>query len=532
MAAKLRVFAAAVVLIGIPGCGDESSDGGGQAVGAGGAKRLRIDYPLLHYGEWTDEDVRMAHRHELVVAHPAGGRLTRDLVRRIRQGADPADPADDVLVLGYISVGEDLRTVELSDEQMRGDPRFRGDGTGPRTDPRGPDADGGPLDGIDPRGAPSRGGSGWASWYLDDNDGNGVPDRNGRFGGCFVNAGDPAWFEVMQDMRSDEPNGRAGLREILEQLGCDGVFLDTIDTAAPNSYTDAGSENQSEFEWTAPGFRDFIRRLREAYPSTLIMQNRGLFFFDVRLPHYAHNARGLVDFVLFESLRLNSNAHETWNPIHFPDNRHHLAPKVAAEAGRPDGFQVISMGYAEGPGIDPNTVKTGSGPGLETLIEDIHVAQASGFRHFLTGAHVRATEFVRNAAVFDDADPPVWSSTWNPSGHPAQAPTPRWGLQEAVAGRGSATLRWDVAVDLHPVGYAVYLQTHPFDPANPDLLGARREVLTPRLPSDYAHAPDRYPYEAVVAGLTPGTTYYLILRAFDSKGNEEKNAVVRTVAPF
>ena len=31
---------------------------------------------------------------------------------------------------------EDLRTALLSDEQVRADPRFRGDGTGPRIDPR------------------------------------------------------------------------------------------------------------------------------------------------------------------------------------------------------------------------------------------------------------------------------------------------------------------------------------------------------------------------------------------------------------
>ncbi|HYF01632.1 MAG TPA: hypothetical protein VEJ18_22105, partial [Planctomycetota bacterium] len=449
-----------------------------------------------------------------------------------------ADPGDDVLVLAYISVGEDLRTTNLTDEQMLADPRFMGDGSGPRVDPRGPDADGGTLAGVDPRGVPSPGGTGWASWYLDDNDHNGRPDRNGRFGGCFVNAGDPAWFAVMQDMLLDEPHGRAGLREILTTshgrgLGCDGVFLDTIDTAAPNHFSPPGSENPSQFEWTAPGFLDFIRRLRQAYPSTLILQNRGLFFFDVRLPHFAFNARGLIDFVLFESLRLNSNSHEQWNPIHYPDNRYNIAPKVAAEAGRPDGFQVISMGYAEGPGIDPATLRLGSGPGRDTLVEDIHVAHGFGFRHFLTTAAVRASEFVRNVAVFTDDDPPIWSSTWNPPSVPAQPPPQRFGLQEAIPGPGSITVRWDVALDLNPVSYALYLQPGPFDlGTDPDLSGASRIVLTPTLPSDFAHRPDRYPYEAVVGGLAPGTTYHLILRAFDSRGNEEKNAVVRTAAVF
>ena len=63
-------------------------------------------------------------------------------------------------------------------------------------------------------------------------------------------------------------------------LGCDGVFLDTIDTAAPNFYTNAASNNESKFEWTAPGFSAFIRRVAATYPDQLILQNRGLFFFD------------------------------------------------------------------------------------------------------------------------------------------------------------------------------------------------------------------------------------------------------------
>src|SRR5205814_977635 len=82
---------------------------------------------------------------------------------------------------------EDRRTARLSDADVGADPRFRGDGTRPVIDPRGgPEVDGMPLDGIDPLGRPSNGGTGFASYYLDDNDvhdsanhvGNGFPDRN------------------------------------------------------------------------------------------------------------------------------------------------------------------------------------------------------------------------------------------------------------------------------------------------------------------------------------------------------------------
>lgn len=523
-------------------CGDSGDDSPAPAsVSAGSyAPRKRIDYYLSHYAAWEESDVAAARRHALVIAHPAGN-LTRDLVARIRQGADPADPSDDVVVLGYISVGEDVRTVGLTDEEMVADPRFLGDGTGPRVDPRGPNADGQPLDGVDPRGAPSPAGAGYASWYLDDNDvdrnsaGDGKPDRNGKFGGCFVNAGDPKWFDVLDEMRLDGPDGRAGLREILTTthgrgLGCDGVFLDTIDTAAPNPFTDASHVNPSEFEWTAPGFRSFIARVRGAYPGALLLQNRGLFFFDPRHPHYLFNARGLVDFVLFESFRLNSNPFEQYDPLHYADNRFNLAPKLMAEANRPDGFQVLSMGYAEGPGVSEATLRGQSTEGLETLLEDIRVAHAQGFRHFLTVEKVRASTFVRDRADLTDREPPVWSSTYNVnrSGGLPAAPTARVGIQEVVPGPGRLTVRWDVALDMNPVRYVLYLRASPFAA---DLSGATRIELVPEAPPNYAHAPDAYAHQATVTGLAPGTTYHLILRARDTAGNEEGNRVILTGVP-
>jgi hypothetical protein len=118
-----------------------------------------------------------------------------------------------------------------------------------------------------------------------------VPDRNGNFGGRFVNAGDPKWFDTLQDMSLDSADGVAGLRELLTTsygrgLGCDGVFLDTIDTAAPDRWTSAASANESKFEWTAPGFGAFIRHVHQSYPDRVVLQNRGAFFsLDPRHPN-------------------------------------------------------------------------------------------------------------------------------------------------------------------------------------------------------------------------------------------------------
>ncbi len=513
----------------------------------------QVNNYLMSYGPWDAASIATARSYDVVVVHPSQG-LTRDIVRQIQEGSDPGDPSDDVVVLGYISIGEDLRTIQISDDEMRGDPRFVGDGSGPRIDPRGHLPQGGSLDGIDPLGAPSPGGRGYASWYLDDNSvdrlgtGDGRPDRNVHFGACFVNAGDPKWFDVVNSMTLDGPDHLAGLREIMETgygrgLGCDGVFLDTFDTCGPNRYTDPGSPNPSEFEWTAPGFSSFLARFRRVYPERVVLQNRGLFFFDPRQQHYKFTTRTYVDLVLFESLRLNSNPAEGINPYFSNDNRYNVAPKLMAEANRPDGFRVVSLGYAEGPPgqMSEQTLVGGSTLGMDLLLEDIRIAeQENGFRHYITDAGVTlVNDFVRTHAQRNDLTPPVWSSTYNANTNLVAPgpPDPRPGVQELVAGAGSLTVRWDVALDLNIVGYALYLQPRPFDfGSDPNLSGATRIVLSPEIGAGYAAGPGptTFPYEATVGGLTPGQTYYVVLRAFDTSpaANEEKNQQVKAATPF
>ena len=553
------LFAATLGLFLIPpiSCNKSSNHPQGSAaasrsLSSAQAKAQRVNNFLINYGPWDAASIAIAKNYDVVVVHPSQG-LTRQIVEQIQQGNDPADPADDVVVLGYVSIGEDLRTARVSDEDMLADPRFVGDGTGPRIDPRGHLPQGGALVGINPLGAPSSGGSGYASWYLDDNSvdllgvGDGKPDRNARFGACFVNAGDPRWFEVVDVMTLDGADHLAGLQEILTRnhgrgLGCDGVFLDTLDTCGPNKFTEPGSSNPSEFEWTAPGFSAFLARLRRSYPDRVVLQNRGLFFFDPRQPHYKFTTRGLVDLVLFESLRLNSNPAEGINVYFSNDNRYNIAPKLMAEANRPDGFRVVSLGYAEGPPgqMSRETLTGGSTLGMDLLLEDIRIAeQENGFRHYLSdGLVMLVNDFVRLHADRVDRSPPVWSSVYNANTNQVapNPPDPRPGAQEVVAGSGSLTVRWDVALDLNPVSYALYLQTRPFDfSSDPDLRSATRIVLNPGAGAGYADAPgpSTFPYEATVGGLTPGQVYYVVLRAFDASSfaNEEKNQKVMTVTP-
>jgi len=506
------------------------------------ASRPWVDHYMIYYGALDKKTIELAKTYQLVVLHPTNTSLTRAQVKEIQQGKNPKDPADDVKVLGYISIGEDLRTYGLTDAQMKKDPRLAGDGTGPRVDPRGPQPDGSlSLKGISPAGSPSPGGKGFASYYLDDNDRDGSPDRNAYFDVAFVNIGDPKWFDALNAMKLDA-DGVAGLREILTEsygrgFGFDGVLLDTVDTAAPNSYTNETSGNQSEFEWTAPGYKSFLKKLKAAYPGKFVLQNRGLFYFDPRLAHYEFNPGKEIDFLLFESYRLDSNPNEAFNPNFALDNKFSAMPKIMAEANREDGFQVLSLGYAEGPPskIKKETLLYQSKVGLELLKQDIAEAQnAAGFRHYITdGQLALANEFVRKEASLNDKSPPTWSSTYNDSPTwPPKSVTPRLGIREAVPGKDGVTVRWDVALDLHAVKYTLYYQEQPFDfKQDPNLTKAKRyELPLNDVGEGYGAggaAADTYPYEAVVRGLKKGTTYYFAIRASDrsKQANEEKNEI-------
>ena len=550
-----RSWLAGVSLIFALACGGAKDPAGTISPPTGlHARAWQIDHYLVNYGAWPSGSVDVAHRHQLVIVNPSRADLSRQDIAGIQAGSDPNDPSDDVLVLCYVSVGEDLRTANLTDAQVQADPRFRGDGSGPRVDPRGPNAAGQSLANIDPKGKPSNGGSGFASYYLDDDSmydsgdgkGDGFPDRNPLFGSLFVNAGDSAWFGVIDGMKIDGPDALVGLKEALTPnygrgLDCDGVFLDTIDTAAPDSYTNPASSNETKYEWTAPGFGGFIRKVHSTYPDKLILQNRGLFFFDPRHPAYAYNARGAIDFVLFESYRLDSSDADLWNPIFYADNEFNIAPKLMAEANRPDGFRVLSLGYAEGPPdqMSPLTLLGQSTLGQSDLLEDIRVTQqVAGFRHYLTDAKVDlVNDFVLTHDDLDDHDPPQWTSTYNdhPS-VPAVAPTPRVGIQQAVADGGNVTVRWDVALDENRVDYVLYAQPQAFDfTGDPTLSTATRTVLDPTVPSSYVAGvgPDSYPYEATISSLPRGQLQYLVIRAVDESpsANEDTNTVVVTVTP-
>ena len=463
---------------------------------------------LIHYGDWTPALVTEARmNYRLVILAPSTSNITSGDIGSIRSGPNELiGDGDDVKVLAYISVGEDDRP---------GAP-FVGDGLGPRIDPRANPNQ--PLAGIAPLGVPSPLGGGYASYYLDDNDLNGFPDQNSIFGGFYVNPGDPAWYQVLKNNRRDV-EGRSGLLELLTPttgygFNCDGLFLDTLDTPAPNSF------GATQFEWTTKAYRDLVKQIGDEHPDKLLLANRGVFFYNPNLKSYAFTLRPYINLLMFESYYTDSSGSGAAT-AYFADNKFNYAPKINAEANRPDGFTVLGLGY------------TTPGESSALIAQDfLEVQQAQGWLLYRTNPTLTAVPFNTQAAMWNaahpDVAPPVWDST---AATDAQPPPSRVGLQEVVTASGSATLRWDVARDqTGPVRYNIYVtDTVSFDFAT----AIKIPHAVPVIPESYllGTGAGRYPHEFQITGLTNGITYRFAVRAEDALGHEDLNTVVLNAVP-
>lgn len=238
---------------------------------------------------------------------------------------------------------------------------------------------------------------------------------------------------------------------------------------------------------------------------------------------------------------LDSSPDNLYYEGYFADNKNVYAPKICAEADRPDGFRVLSLGYAEGP-EEYQLKKTLLGEtddGLDILMEDINQAQSlAGFSHYITdGSVTLVNDFVLKHSDEADEVPPRWSSVHNSSEtYPREEPIPRVGIGQVESVKNGVIVRWDVAMDKSGVGYTLYYQKSPFEfETDPDLKKADRIELIPEVGEGYGYGtgPDTYPYQAVIEGLDSGETYYFVIRARDCSAgeNEEKNTIVITGIP-
>lgn len=261
------------------------------------------DY-FVYYADFNDNIIAQSQYYNMLIISING--ITPEEVQDIRNGFDDIQGTDDdVIVIGYISVGEAHSGT------------ITGDGTGPCY------WNGSQIVYTN---------FGKASFYLDDRDYNGIPDMNQTWNSYYVNAGDPNWWDYNQTT----------VDNILYVYGCDGLFLDTVETASPQSWG-------QPYYWTTPGMVSYIEHLKDTNPDKYIIMNRAFFFFHPSLETYvyADQVRQSINGIMFEGYYTNwdwENSQGFISPS-FNSNMNTWAPLLNQQADLEDGFTVMALDY-------------------------------------------------------------------------------------------------------------------------------------------------------------------------------------------
>ncbi len=158
-----------------------------------------------------------------------------------------------------------------------------------------------------------------ADWYFD-RDKDGKPDKNANWNSWYADARSTNW-------RAHVVHKKA--RAVLVEKECDGIFLDTIDTA-------------QLYPESRDGMIQLIRELREAYPRAIILQNRG---FDV-----ISDTADMVDGLMYEAFSVHYNFNDkTYARLSDSNLRwsRQLAVNTLAPLMKKTGLVVLALDYAE-----------------------------------------------------------------------------------------------------------------------------------------------------------------------------------------
>jgi hypothetical protein len=267
----------------------------------------------VYYGQLDASTVEQLKDFDLVVLHPQHGSVTRTQVAALQ--------AAGVIVLGYVSIGEE--------PPLAGITPISGDGLGPVYF----------SSGVSCTGVISRqcGNAGVSSHYLDEDGHDGVPDVNGAWGSYYVDSASPVWRDRVKtcNMVTDASCSFYGTDYVLNTLGCDGVFLDTVDTASP----------WHVYAYTLDSMAEAVCGVADQYPDKYVVLNRGIFYADA--VYGADTIRPCINGIVFESYYSEWNWGEGKGKISpwFSDNRDVWAPKLDEQANLPDGYTVFALDY-------------------------------------------------------------------------------------------------------------------------------------------------------------------------------------------
>ncbi|MFC7761876.1 hypothetical protein ACFQY4_30370 [Catellatospora bangladeshensis] len=375
--------------------------------------------------------------------------VTSAQVQEIKRGVDGAlGTADDVIVLGYLSVGEMLPTIIPGHSghmtiqkgiELGLLPAGYGGPSGPLHGPNpwnynasgsylnvegGATPDGTYEDGYANYAGTSIGAnySSWGNrltwrnngvmpWYLDQQgtwvndsrylyggywkDGDGTVDVNPTYGGGYINGGDPAWQKFVTYQ----------VDKIVHDGDYDGVFLDTVDTPDPVGGAGPGISwgPRGNFGFTAGGMVDLVEKIKAVDPSKVVASNRGYWYFnpDEGTSQFAARYRHAINIFVTESWYYNTyipGFYDTSPGFEANWNTNTSSPTyrsrdnfggfwkdyVNAQAGQADGFNVAI--------IDFRVPSTGTQKWMNEVVgnSDYLAYDVSGANHF-------------NSAVYDDA---------------------------------------------------------------------------------------------------------------------------------
>jgi hypothetical protein len=184
---------------------------------------------------------------------------------------------------------------------------------------------------------------GVASYYLDEvinSTGafghDGLPDVNTGWNSYFVDAASMLWRNrVRSCVKGADACNFYGADYVINILGVDGLFLDTVDTASPWQH----------YAYTLEAMAGLICDISSWYPRQYIVLNRGVFFAE---PIYeADSVRPCINGIVFESYCSEWDWASGGGKISpwCEDNRSNWVPKLSAQAAMSDGYTLFALDY-------------------------------------------------------------------------------------------------------------------------------------------------------------------------------------------
>lgn len=282
---------------------------------------------LVYYGTWNETKIQQALNFEMIILSPGldDKNIDEKLITRLKKGKDGVlGTKDDILVLAYISIGEDSHIERGARELKAG---YRG-----------------PVY-QDNSGKMVVSNNGFREWYVDEvkyvigkdknkiwgEDGlpktkaghDGIPDENGKWHSYPVDVSNSEWQDDLHKK----------MKLYVDTYKCDGLFLDTVDTASP----------WGSYGYQQPAMVDLIVKIRSWFPKTVIVMNRGLFLFE----KYGALLNKNVDGVMFESYVSEWDWYNNIGVPHrwFLSNELILRKHIKPLSMQKDGINVLFLNY-------------------------------------------------------------------------------------------------------------------------------------------------------------------------------------------